>query len=198
MFKFFKKEKHPAEWHMEQLMKWIIPQRVYDDVYTKLLEIQRNRRALIGYYISVNDFRELNRDTELTEDMYVKNIENELILIGDGLLSELMTVTTYKWCENGQEFKATDKDEGISFEELENGDLLIEFYKSKNKGNKYISESYKERIKCGNWKKRMESYWVKKDFTIDEVHRNAIKKAKILVKDYRECKLLYPKFDENQ
>lgn len=191
MFKFFKKEKHPAEWHMEQLMKWIIPQKVYDDVYTKLLEIQRNRRALIGYYISVNDFRELNKDIELTEEMYVRNIENELILIGDGLISEMKVVTTYKWVEgkDNLEFSAKNTDEGIEFEELDNGDLLIEFYKSKNKGEKYVTNSYKERIDCGNWKKKTETYWIKVDFTIDEVHRNAIKKAKELIKDYRNCKI---------
>lgn len=189
MFSFFKKKKHPAELHMEEMLKWIIPQRVYDDVYTKLLEIQRNRRALIGYYISVNDFRESNRGTELTEEMYVRNIENELILIGDGKISELKTVTTYNWEKRLKEFSAKSTDEGISFEELDNGDLLIEYYSSKDKKGKWISTSYKERIDCGDWEKKMESYWIKIDFTIDENHRNAMKKAKLLVEDYYNCKI---------
>lgn len=75
-------------------------------------------------------------------------------MIGDGNITIEKTSTKYEFDLEDNTFRIPEENlDGIEFDELSNGDLIVTFKDSEEKNNKETTYIHKERIECGDWTK---------------------------------------------
>lgn len=186
MFNWFKKEEIKEKPEEE---KWIYPEEEWDDVYSKVIDINNKMRleTYLLYNFSYYDARIWWK--KATESNFYNELSH-LLLLTCGTVTREISTTLYSWrdedgCLYSAEFTSNDYD----FDELENGDLVITAYRKwTTKKGTYHVESVKSRIPVGEWKKETKTDKIKIDCTIDDLHREALKKAKIMIKAYESIK----------
>ena len=170
MFKWFKKEEIKKVPEEEQ---WIYPKKEWDNVYSKVIDVNNKMRVeTYMMYWGFNDARIWWK--KVTENKYYNELSHLLL---------------YSWYdENGCLYSSESFSTDYNFDELENGDLVITSYRRwTKKGSSYL-ESTKARIPAGEWKKETKTDKIKIDCTIDDEHREALKKAKTMIKAYESIK----------
>ena len=185
MFNWFKKEEIKKVSEEEQ---WIYPKKEWDNVYSKVIDVNNKMRVeTYMMYWGYNDARIWWK--KVTENKYYNELSHLLILTCGTVTREIVT-TIYSWREeDGYLYSAESTSNDYDFDELKNGDLVITFYRrwTTKKGTFHI-ESVKTRIPVGVWKKETKTDKIKIDCTIDDEHREALKKAKTMIKAYESIK----------
>lgn len=187
MFNWFKKEEIKE---VPEEEKWIYPRKEWDSVYSKVIDIN-NKMRLETYqlfnFISFNDARIWWN--KITERKFYNEMSH-LVLLTCGTVVKEISTTLYSWRdEDGCLYSVESTSNDYDFDELENGDLIITLYRRwTTKKGTYHVESVKSRIPVGEWKKETKTDKIKIDCTIDDEHREALKKAKIMIKAYESIK----------
>ena len=186
MFNWFKKEEIKEKPEEE---KWIYPKEEWDSVYSLLIDIN-NKMCIENYQLydfSYNDARVWwNKPTE--SKFY--NEMSHLLLLTCGTVTREISTILYSWRdEDGCLYSSELPSKDYDFDELKNGDLVITSHRRwTTKKGTYHVESVKSRIPVGEWKKETKTDEIKIDCTIDDLHREALKKAKIMIKAYESIK----------
>ena len=184
MFNWFKKEEIKKVQEEEQ---WIYPKKEWDSVYSKVIDVNNKMRVeTYMMYWGYNDARIWWN--KITERKFYNELSH-LLLLTCGTVTREISTTLYSWYdENGCLYSSESLSNDYAFDELKNGDLVITSYRRwTKKGSSYL-ESTKARIPVGEWKKETKTDKIKIDCTIDDEHREALKKAKTMIKAYESIK----------
>lgn len=186
MFNLFKKEEIKEVPEEEQ---WIYPRKEWDSVYSKVIEVN-NKMRLETYQLYSFRYSDARIWWKTVTESKFYNELSHLLLLTCGTVVREVTTTIYSWCEDdGCLYSAKSTSKDYDFDELENGDLVITSYRRwTTKKGTYHVESVKSRIPVGEWKKETKTDKIGVDCTIDDEHREALKKARTMIKAYESIK----------
>lgn len=116
------------------------------------------------YYKKLSKIAELNDSFFTLKDYNPPSFTNlELVynecnklrnMIGDGDITIEKTSTKYEFDLENDTLRIPEENlDGVEFDELSNGDLIVTFKDSNEKNNKETTYIHKERIECGDWTK---------------------------------------------